>query len=219
MRYQAAAAAATAAVEQWRVDEGTAVEEVAPPGEAMSGLSVAVAAARWLRSEQDAAEVAAEELRVEREAAEVALERLRVQHEAATAEATRLSVERAAADSTVEQRRTEQEAAEAAAAVAAVAERLQLEEELAYHTQRAEATRARLDTSGVPPPAAAVAPQAAADVDARKDRLMLPCGPPVRVRGVRRGADASDAQALPHLPPEHTRGDTRVPVDCAAAVP
>jgi hypothetical protein len=69
--------------------------------------------------------------------------------------------------------------------VAAVAERLRLEEEFAYFTQRAEDARARLDTSGVPPPAAAVAPQAAAGadeelcvvcVDARKDRLMLPCG-------------------------------------------
>ena len=78
---------------------------------------------------------------------------------------------------TVEQLRAEQEAVETAAAVAAVATRMRLEEELACHTQRLEEARAQLYTSGVPPP-----PAAAADAelcvmcfDAPKDHIILPC--------------------------------------------
>jgi hypothetical protein len=157
-------------------------------------MSIAVALAERLRSEQDFAEAAVaavgERLRLQREAAaqlRVEQAAAEVEHAAAQAVVERLRAEREAADTTVEQLRAEQEAVEAAAAVAAVAERLRLEEEVAYHTQRLEEARAQLDTSGVPPPpaAAASAPSPAPHdeetlcvlcLDAPKDHIIIPCG-------------------------------------------
>jgi hypothetical protein len=107
--------------------------------EVSAAISVAMAAEERLRSQQEAAELAVtavgERLRLHREAAEAA----EVEQEAAQAVVERLRTEREAAQLTVEQLRAEQAAVEAAAAVAAAAERLRLEEEVAYHTQRLEA--------------------------------------------------------------------------------
>jgi hypothetical protein len=100
---------------------------------------------------------------------------------------------------------------ETAAAVAAVATRMRLEEELACHTQRLEEARAQLYTSGVPPP-----PAAAADAelcvmcfDAPKDHIILPCLPRVRVRGV---CEPDEQAVVPHLPHRYPADQQGVPL-------
>jgi uncharacterized phage infection (PIP) family protein YhgE len=170
----ATASTATASTEEEEEREEAAAVK-------MMEVSVAVAAAERLRSEHDAAESWAVHLREQANQMSAAAERLRADSEAAQAAAERLRVKREAADRAVEQLRAEQ----AAAAVAAQRLKVQLEE-AAYHQLRLQQVRARLDTSGgVPPSPAASAPSPASQadeelcvvcVDARKDRLMLPCG-------------------------------------------
>ena len=91
----------------------------------------------------------------ERGEAEALVRRLGAEHEAAEAVAARLQAK--------------QEALEAAAAVAAVAARLRLEEEAAYYALRLQQAQEELARSGEEELCVVC-------VDARKDRAMVPCG-------------------------------------------
>jgi hypothetical protein len=197
-----AAAVVTAAAERLRVEkeaeaaaldaERARVEREVAAAAATSGRlrvehEAALAVTARLRSQQQDAQAAAQTAIGAVKAAEAAARaavavavQLRAERSEAEALVQRLGGEREAAEAVTARLQAQHEALEAAAAVAAVAARLRLEEEAAYFAMRFQQVQAQLGVRGVRP-APAAAPQGEEElcvvcVDARKDRAMVPCG-------------------------------------------
>jgi hypothetical protein len=172
------------------LQQASATVAAVAEAEAEAKAVVAAAAVRLrVEKEEDEAALDAERARLEVEvtAAKATSRRLGLEFEAARAAAARLSVrqqaergvamalvqrlggERAAAEAVTARLQAKQETLEAAAAVAAVAARVRLEEEAAYHQLRFQQAQEELGRSGEEELCVVC-------VDARKDRAMVPCG-------------------------------------------